>query len=258
MDRISGYAYHHFAKWSFCIRYPFRMNSPEIKENDYVFLNLDLFQTFLQYLQQYPPPHKFILISHNSDKHFSDYHYHLIKPYCNKIYAITNICRQPNVYTIPIGFNDKNNLEIVKYHHLFGIDKPILCYMNFSVTSNIPKRKACVDTFINSKWVTNEKYGMQLPQYYTQLAKSKYVLSPEGEGIDCHRIYESIYFNSIPILLTCLMDDFYFKYDFPIIVVNSWNIITEQFLMNNYEKYYRKLVDWKQKNPNWMEPTFYL
>ena len=99
---------------------------------------------------------------------------------------------------------------------------------------------------------------MQLPQYYTQLAKSKYVLSPEGEGIDCHRIYESIYFNSIPILLTCLMDDFYFKYDFPIIVVNSWNIITEQFLMNNYEKYYRKLVDWKQKNPNWMEPTFYL
>lgn len=258
MDRISGYAYHHFAKWSFCNRYPYRMNSPEIQENDYVFLNLDLFPNFLQYLRQYPPKHKFILISHNSDKHFSDYYYHYLNPYCNKIYAITNICKQPNVYTIPIGFNDKNNLEIVKYNHLLNIEKPILCYLNFSVTSNIPKRKACVDAYIGCNWITNEKYGMPLPDYYNKIAKSKYVLSPEGEGIDCHRIYESIYFNSIPILLTCLMDDFYLKYDFPIIIVQSWNDITEDFLNANYEKFYQRLVDWKQKNPNWMEPTFYL
>ena len=37
-------------------------------------------------------------------------------------------------------------------------------------------------------------------EYYKQLSKSKFVLSPPGHGVDCHRTYESMFFGAIPIV----------------------------------------------------------
>ena len=41
-----------------------------IQQNDFVFLNLDCFEQFIQILKQTPPAHKFILLTHNSDQKF--------------------------------------------------------------------------------------------------------------------------------------------------------------------------------------------
>jgi hypothetical protein len=82
------------------------------------------------------------------------------------------------------------------------------------------------------------------------------VLSPEGNGIDCHRIYECIYFDTIPILKTSLMDKFYET--LPVIIVNSWEEITYDYLLDNYQAYYNKLINWKKKNYLWLNPMFWL
>jgi hypothetical protein len=68
------------------------------------------------------------------------------------------------------------------------------------------------------------------------ILKSKYTLSPQGNGIDCHRIYEAIYLNSIPIIKSGLMDNYFKK--LPAIIINNWTDITEDFLKNEYNKLY--------------------
>jgi hypothetical protein len=254
-DYICGKSFAKISKWVFDTRYEIRFDSNQIMENDIVFLNLDLFNNFISYIFKNKPRNKFILITFNSDKSFTYYHYSMIKPYVNKVYSMNNTVEQ--VKTLPIGFRDwpfETREDIIKVGEM-NLDKSILLYMNFVIDTNASKRNECFNTFRDCEWVTN-KSNVSIETFYKDLKQSKYSLSPEGTGIDCHRIYESIYYDTIPILKTSLMDHFYKT--LPVIIVNSWEEVTEKFLINNYDMYYNKLIDWKNKNKDWLLPTFWL
>jgi len=254
-DFICGRSFANISKWVFDNRYEIKFDSNQIMENDIVFLNLDLFNHFLGHLFKHKPMNKFILITFNSDKSFTYYHYSMIKPYVNKVYSMNNTVEQ--VKTLPIGFRDwpfETRTNIIKVGEM-NLDKNILLYMNFVIVTNASKRNECFNVFKDLEWVT-KKTNVSVESFYTDLKQSKYSLSPEGTGIDCHRIYESLYYDTIPILKTSLMDKFYKT--LPVIIVNSWEEVTEDFLLNNYDKHYNKLTQWKNENQNWLSPTFWL
>lgn len=252
---VSGYEFHKLSKWSFCNRYPIRFNPTMIQENDIVFLNMCQFEEFIRTLKAHMK--KFILITHNSDRTFTDKHASLIKPYVNAIYAINTNCTDTIVRTIPLGFSDHVNIS----HSFFSnaaaaaLPKSILVYMNFTIKTNVAIRTACFNAFKHYPWVTKEE-AVPAQEFHKQLARSKYIISPEGGGIDCHRIYESLYLDAIPLLKTSHMDAFYKK--LPVIIVKSWGDITEQFLIENYSKHKELLSAWKTKNVNWYKAEFWL
>jgi hypothetical protein len=253
---ISGLAFHQIANWSLCPRYQINFEPNKFKENDIVFLNLDFFNEFISIIAEIPPKVKFILITHNSDKCFTENHYILIKDIINKIYAINTIFNNENVITIPIGFRDMplNTIPIIKSCNKI-FKKEILIYMNFEIITNIKKRITCFNYFINFNWITS-KSKLSIEDFYNDIKKSKYILSPEGTGIDCHRIYESIYFDAIPIVKSSSMNNFY--KDLPVIIIKEWSDITEEFLISNYDRYYKNLILWKLENNNWLDPIFWL
>ena len=82
------------------------------------------------------------------------------------------------------------------------------------------------------------------------------MLSPEGTGIDCHRIYESIYLGAIPILKTSELD--YFYCNLPVVIVKNWNEITHEFLETNYFDFKTKLDQWVKENPTWTDANFWV
>jgi hypothetical protein len=92
--------------------------------------------------------------------------------------------------------------------------------------------------------------------FYRQLSKSQYSLSPQGTGIDCHRIYESIFLDCVPILKTSPLDDFYER--LPVLIVEDWNTLTEVFLKEKYEALFSSLKEWKEINKNWYKAEFWL
>jgi len=253
---ISGLAFHKIANWSFCPRYPINLDPSNIKLNDLVFLNLDEFDNFMNIIKTTNPVHKFILITHNSDRCFTQEHFEELKPYVNRVFAINNICQDNTVVTIPIGFRDMPifTIPILKDTEIEQ-DKTTLLYMNFSIATNYSKRLECLIKFKDKQYVSK---GCNLPlqEFYNDLAKSKYVISPEGTGIDCHRIYESIYFNSIPIIKKTDMD-FFFK-NLPILIVEDWEQVTEEFLNNIYQTQINILKKWKDTNKNWLDPRYWL
>jgi hypothetical protein len=248
---ISGLYFNKISNWNLCSRYSIKFQPENIKENDLVFVNLDYFNDFVHKLNTSKPINKFRLITHNSDASFTDNHYNQIASFVNQVFAINNVSSK--AITIPIGFRDSTLDTLLSTHT--SLPKTILLYMNFQIYTNEKARNECYNTFEKYSWVTNEKL-LKLDDYYKRLSESKYVLSPEGTGIDCHRIYEAIYLNSIPIIKSGLMDSYFKK--LPVIIINNWTDITEDFLVNEYSKYYSNLQNWKLNNKDWLSPKFWL
>jgi hypothetical protein len=78
------------------------------------------------------------------------------------------------------------------------------------------------------------KISVTHPKCYDLLAKYKFILSPPGAGVDCHRTWEALYLNIVPIVLASSINELYA--DLPIVVVNSWDEINEAFLHEKYKE----------------------
>jgi hypothetical protein len=72
-------------------------------------------------------------------------------------------------------------------------------------------------------------------EYYERLPTYKFVVSPEGNGIDCHRHYEALISGCIPIVERhCLTEE---KYrGLPILWTDDYSEITPAYLNAKYEE----------------------
>jgi len=81
------------------------------------------------------------------------------------------------------------------------------------------------------------------------MSTCKFIVSPEGNGKDCHRTWEALYMGSFPIVIKHFMYDEWC--DLPIIQVEDYSKVTYDILYSylnkeyNYEKIYMKY--WKER-----------
>ena len=69
--------------------------------------------------------------------------------------------------------------------------------------------------------------------FLTDVVKSKFVISPEGNGVDTHRAWEAIYFKGIPVIEN--NDRIKFKYaGLPVIFTDDYSEITPEFLEGKF------------------------
>jgi len=99
----------------------------------------------------------------------------------------------------------------------------------------------------SSHYIKSEVDGQILvnvtnPKCYDQWKRYKFVLSPQGTGLDCHRTWEALLVGCIPIVLSSNLDELY--KDLPIVVVQSWNDINKNML----EKEYVRIARHKKNN----------
>ena len=150
MAMISGHEFHKLCKFSFCNRYPQKTDLVQLRENDFVFLNFDVFEQFYLFICKFRVKlPKFNLITNNRDKTFRTEHYDRIKPYIVKIYCINcDIQNNPDIIKIPLGFvDDKYKPHIVLNNVAQSfLDKPTFCYLNFAIRTNPAERLSCYDS----------------------------------------------------------------------------------------------------------------
>jgi hypothetical protein len=96
--------------------------------------------------------------------------------------------------------------------------------------------------FINKEMVGN---GGDYENYLINLKKHKFVVSPPGNGIDCHRNWEAIYLGCIPIVLNSHFARNVLE-DFSVFISSDLKNLNEKTLIDfddrsskkaNYEKY---------------------
>jgi len=111
------------------------------------------------------------------------------------------------------------------------------------------ERQHVLDLFADDPRVTNRK-NLTWKEYYEDLASHKFVISPRGNGVDCHRTWEALYLRAIPIVRRSVcMSEFE---DLPILYVDKWEELCYINLQEKYEEMASKLYDLsKMKISGW-------
>ena len=181
---------------------------------------------------------KLIIITHNYDWGIDDTYNvsnNVIKWFAQNVNVINS-----KIESIPIGLENrwwfteiqKKEKMLVKLNNLKTIRN--LVYVNHNIKTNFLERTKPYQ-LLQNKSFTTIKHGLNgqgFDEYLDDIYNHKFVICPEGNGIDTHRTWECLYLNTIPIEKRNINNQFYT--DLPICFVNNWEEITETFLENEY------------------------
>jgi len=168
----------------------------------------------------------------------------LLKWFANNVACSTKLT-QP----IPLGlpplnsaFNrDDGTTGETKRQELFRLcsqEKEIsnLVYMNHANHTNPSQRTYLYPMFKDVSWVTSKGGDRRIDyiEYINDIQSHKYMICPPGAGQDCHRVWESLYLGTIPIVESSNAMA-YFQ-ELPIIFVEDFKQINPDFLAGETRK----------------------
>ena len=167
-----------------------------------------------------------------------------------KIYSANVDVRHPKVVGMPRGLENFHQLtHLQKPQKIIetmnsDIERTKLLYVNHNIDTNVYDRKEPYEIFKNNNWCTIEsgKNGSNFDKFILQMRSHKFILSPDGNGIDCHRTWESLLIGTVPIVQRHVFTEELSK-DLPILIVDDWQEITEEYLNEKYEELCKK--EWK-------------
>jgi hypothetical protein len=185
----------------------------------------------------------FILITHNSDDNIENNklsNYLLNSSKIKKWYA-QNICfEHPKLVPLPIGIANSmwphGNMSYFSSLHIdnmntFHLLKNNKIYFNFPLHTNINSRIMCYNSlckkieFLPTISPNDDK---------KRLATYQFSICPESNGVDTHRLWESIYLQTIPIVLNTSFNQILKKkYNLNMVLLNSWDDFDENKLIYN-------------------------
>jgi hypothetical protein len=178
------------------------------------------------------------IVTHNGDipvdEKFVNYSHKFPKWYGQNV-----TCKSMKFNPIPIGLeNDYVPNAINKKQTILSlsnekcyVEPSKLLYINHNIGTNPIERQKPYGIFATSDWCTVEHSGGYIYQdnYYAKMLNHAFMLSPPGNGIDCHRTWEILYLKRIPILKRSgRLEDLYS--DLPVLFINEYDEISESFL----------------------------
>jgi FkbM family methyltransferase len=186
---------------------------------------------------------KFILVSHNEDENITEKYHKLVdNPKIVRWFAQNLMMNHEKVEMLPIGLANAmwphGNLQHLVNVVGENIKKENDVLFNFTMFSNGPARSHCKNEL--------EKKGLQFisytprDQYLQMMAKYKFAICPDGHGVDCHRIWEAYYLNTIPVLLKSPFSLHLQKY-LPCIILDKWEDLNIAECVTNYDSYIQQL-----------------
>ena len=137
------------------------------------------------------------------------------------------------LYAIPLGLENATFGRGGDIRHYIGPASKISSkspdekrnfFSAFSLETNKVERKKlrALLSFYDISWDGNFK----LEEYMMMMSESLFTLSPPGNGPDCHRTWEAIYLNSVPVVLNGTLPMSMIK-NLPILEVGSWDEILQ-------------------------------
>jgi hypothetical protein len=204
------------------------------------------------------PDYWFIVIAHNSDncidasdmnrfftydgfgqnRDWFDFPHNVLKLFTKNVNTFDK-----RIEAIPIGLendiwfpeiNKKKKIEekLKEYHQWKN-----LVYMNFNINTNPAKRQECYDYFKDMPWVTVDMKanGSDFDGYIDNSYNHKFTLCPEGNGMDTHRTWETLYLGNIPIEIGNENNRFWS--DLPMVLPRKWEDITVEYLAKELDRF---------------------
>lgn len=187
-----------------------------------------------------------ILITHQSDYEINSEIYK-VKPKSIKKWFAQNVNhRDPDLIPLPIGIEnhkgtDKGTLIDLDFLTTYELDfepknkNTDKIYCNFSLKTH-PNRANVQNYLLQNGLCNLDNFGIPSREFHAKLSEHLFVASPRGNGIDCHRTWETLLMGSIPIVEKHHMYD---DYELPIIQLDSWSDLITTNILEDYLKRYK-------------------
>ncbi|CAF1487310.1 unnamed protein product [Rotaria sp. Silwood1] len=210
-----------------------------VKYGEIVFVKADMFSSFFgSPFNSIQNP--FVLVTHNSDFSApSNYETYLSNPKILIWYASNpSVENHEKLYPIPIGLPNTRwthgNLNKLTFaaenYRKPWSQRTSLLYMNFALETNrVEREKALLQAskIENAQIIKNR---ITFDTYLQQIGNAKFVLSPPGNGLDCHRTWEALLMGAVPIVRQSGLDPLFVKTRS--VVVDDWSKVTQNFLLS--------------------------
>lgn len=234
--------------------------------NSIIYINSSNLNHFIKHIHN-KLENKYILVSGGDDHtipySISNYQKLLNDKKCIKWYSQNCIPMHPKLDCIPIGLDyhtlsypEKTNISKRTEISPVEQEKELISIKNKFMDLRKTKIKAVanfhhnnMNTLFGNKSRNNRKQAYNslknkdcivwLPkqsrkEFWIECNKYAFVVSPFGNGIDCHRTWEALILGRIPIIFKHKMNIVFDK--LPVVIVDNWNKISKKFLQNEFNK----------------------
>jgi hypothetical protein len=170
------------------------------------------------------------LIIHNGDVIPCEAEMRILASAFRRVYSVNWLGNSEIAQPVPIGLENRDKRRNgVPSDFLKEIDvglpshdsRDIPLLACFSLHTNIKERSIALDSAREVAGVKIMTDPITPKQYRKLLLRSKFVLSPPGNGPDCHRTWEALYLGATPIVLRNSWP--FLNHDVPVLVVENWS-----------------------------------
>ena len=225
----------------------YKLKSFEIFEDSIIFCNTGLLKDLFIQLKKSKHLMNIKLITHQSDIPITKKLFNQ-KPSCIAEWFAVNVDhKDKNLHSLPLGIANnfqkkyfyKEDIKI--FDDLFITNAEAKMYLNFQKNTNLKERSQLYSFFASKDWVDIDEPNLSIKDYEKKLNNSTFVLCPWGNGIDTHRIWESLYMGKIPI--TKYHHTFSNFDKLPILFVENYKQVDKNLLSDFINKYDRNEYD---------------
>jgi len=175
------------------------------------------------------------------------------------IFAQNCLVTHPKITHLPIGLdyhtlaNGSNSWgpcqsPLEQENNLFAISKQALpfwqrkqlCYSNFHFFFGVSHGSDRKDAIANlpKELIFYEEQRQPRIECWKKQTEFAFVISPHGNGIDCHRTWEALNLGCIVIVKRSKIDAIY--KNLPVLIVEEWNQVTSSLLKSTIEAFKKK------------------
>ncbi len=189
-----------------------------------------------------------------SENEFNDF---INNPKLIHWYAQNCIVNHPKLTRLPIGLDyhtiadnpghcwgrhqspidqEKELFEIKRNSNIF-YERTLLCYSNFHFFTTTKFGYDRIDAInrIDRNLVFYEPQKIERRPSWENQSKYAFVISPHGNGLDCHRTWEALALGCIPIVKKSDLDPLY--EGLPVLIVDDWSQISSELLNHTIENF---------------------
>jgi len=180
------------------------------------------------------------LVIHNDDHIPSLDEMVLASKRFKRIFCVNWLGDKDVAIPIPIGLENwsllrngipRDFLKIIGRGLLPASKRSIKILSSFSISTNLIERSKAIE-FSKLRSDVFQMPSFTSPKKYREiLSNSAFVLSPPGNGADCHRTWEAMYLGAVPIVLEKFWPFNHLR--LPVLVVEEWSDIPEMIASAN-------------------------
>ena len=212
------------------------LNPRKVNKNDIVFIKTELKDIYFKnYHSKIEAP--YILICHNSDDNFDEESkLNLDEKIIHCFAQNLNIDSSKQISPLPIGFENRRYRSNGKVSNLqnalqLNYKKKDKIFCSFNKNTNYQKRNEILNQIKSKENFVFKTFDNNF-EYLKELSKYKFSLCPPGNGLDTHRVWESLLVGTIPIVEDNVLNNNFIKMGVPLLLFRTIDEI-EQNISNS-------------------------